>query len=80
MVALSGQWTGRYKSAYSTSSHVIEAWLFVEIRRSAYRELFQGVFNDEAVIHAIRETINHALVLGRSYFKDKIEAMTKRQT
>jgi putative transposase len=28
----------------------------------------------------IREALNHELVLGRSYFKDKIEAMTKRQT
>jgi len=27
-----------------------------------------------------RDSLNHELVLGRSYFKDKIEEMTKRQT
>jgi putative transposase len=31
-------------------------------------------------LHEIREALNHELVLGRSYFKDKIEAMTQRQT
>ena len=27
----------------------------------------------------IRESLNYELVLGRSYFKDKIEEITKRQ-
>jgi putative transposase len=31
-------------------------------------------------LHEIRDALNHELVLGRFYFKDKIEEMTKRQT
>jgi putative transposase len=31
-------------------------------------------------LHDIRDALNHELVLGRSYFKDKIEEMAKRQT
>lgn len=30
--------------------------------------------------HVIRDTLNHELVLGRSLFTDRIEAMTCRQT
>jgi len=34
---------------------------------------------DDALLHEIREALNHELVLGRSRFKDRIEAMTQRQ-
>lgn len=48
-------------------------------RQQAYRELFQHHM-DNTLLHEIRDTLNHELDLGRSYFKDKIEAMTQRQT
>lgn len=48
-------------------------------RQEAYRELFRhSIDNDQ--LHAIREALNHDLVLGRSRFKDNIEAMTDRRT
>ena len=34
---------------------------------------------DEESLHEIRDSLNHEVVLGRSYFKDKIEEVTKRQ-
>jgi len=48
-------------------------------RQYAYRELFRHHLDPDA-LHEIRTALNHELVLGRSYFKDKIEAMTERQT
>ena len=48
-------------------------------RQHAYRELFRHPLEDD-VLHEIREALNHELVVGRSYFKDEIEAITKRQT
>ena len=48
-----------------------------EERARKYRELFPRQMDREA-IDQIREALNHELVLGRSYFKDRIEAMTKR--
>jgi putative transposase len=48
-------------------------------RQSAYRELFRHHV-DDTQLHEIRDALNHELVLGRSYFKDKIEALTERQT
>jgi len=48
------------------------------IRQHAYRELFRHHLDSDA-LHEIRAALNHELVLGRSYFKDKIEAMTERQ-
>ena len=50
-----------------------------ETRQIAYRELFRHHMDNDT-IHEIRESLNHELVLEWSYFKDKIEAMTKRQT
>jgi putative transposase len=47
--------------------------------QQAYRELFRHHM-DNALLHEIRDALNHELVLGRSYFKDKIKAMTQRQT
>ena len=49
-----------------------------ENRLKAYRELFRYHI-DDGLIHDIRESINHELVLGRSYFKDRIEELSKRQ-
>lgn len=48
-------------------------------RQQAYRELFRHHLDND-LLHEIRDALNHELVLGRSYFKDKIEAMTQRQT
>lgn len=48
-------------------------------RHHAYRELFRHHL-DHDLLDEIREALNHELVLGRSYFKDKIEAMIERQT
>jgi len=50
-----------------------------ENRFRAYRELFRYHMNHED-LHAIRDALNHELVLGRTYFKDRIEALTCRQT
>ncbi len=47
-------------------------------RQEAYRELFRYHIDDE-LMHEIRESLNHELVLGRSYFKDRIEEIIKRQ-
>ena len=49
------------------------------VRAHAYRELFRNHLDSDA-LHAIREALNHELVLGRSHFKQKIERMTNRQT
>lgn len=48
-------------------------------RQAAYRELFRQHVDGET-LHDIREALNHELVLGRSHFKDKIEAITNRQS
>jgi len=50
-----------------------------EVRQEAYRELFRHHVDNET-LHEIRKSLNHELVLGRSYFKDKIEELTNRQT
>lgn len=47
-------------------------------RQFAYRELFRHHL-DESLLHEIRDAVNHELVLGRSYFKSRIEALTSRQ-
>lgn len=46
--------------------------------QEAYRELFRVHINQE-LIHDIRESLNHELVLGRSSFKNRIEEMINRQ-
>ena len=48
-------------------------------RQFVYRALFQR-YMDNDTIHKVRDALNHELVLGRSYFKDKIEEMTNRKT
>jgi len=50
-----------------------------EQRLFAYRELFRMHLASDQ-IHQIRDALNQQLVLGREDFKDKIEAMTNRQT
>jgi len=50
-----------------------------ELRQAVYRELFLHHM-DIDTLHEIRESLDHELVLGRSYFKDRIEEITKRQT
>lgn len=45
----------------------------------AYRELFRHHLDND-LLHAIRESLNQELVLGRDDFKDRIEMMTARQT
>jgi len=50
----------------------------VDERTHAYRELFSTDL-DYGQLHDIREALNQELVLGNSYFKDKIEAMTDRR-
>ena len=50
-----------------------------EERHNAYRELFRHHMDNDT-LHDIREALNHELVLGRSYFKDKVEQLTQRQT
>jgi putative transposase len=37
-------------------------------------------YDDDETLHDIRQALNHELVLGRSYFKEKIEQITRRQT
>ena len=50
-----------------------------EHRQKAYRELFRHHM-DDTILHEVRDALNHELVLGRSYFKDKVEALFNRQT
>ena len=46
-------------------------------RQDVHRELFRNHVNN-STLHDIRSALNHELVLGSSYFKDKIEALTQR--
>jgi putative transposase len=62
-----------YHPIYMTLGETSDERMFV------YRELFQRHLDDDT-IHQIRDALNHELVLGRSYFKDKIEEITNRQT
>lgn len=48
-------------------------------RQAAYRELFSRRVDDDSV-QEIRDALNRELVLGRSRFKDGVEAMTQRPT
>jgi putative transposase len=80
------QWSSYRINAQGEESSVIENHpLYLALgsslkaRNMAYRELFRNHMSTEA-LHKIRDALNHELVLGRSYFKDKIEEMTKRQT
>lgn len=79
------KWTSYHANAQAGIDPVIEAHPLytalgdtIEKRYAAYRELFRYHI-DYDTLHDIRESLNHELVLGRSYFKDKIEEITQRQ-
>ena len=80
------KWSSYHTNAQSMIDSLIEAHpLYIELgvneenRQHAYRELFRHHMDNDT-LHDVRESLNHELVLGRSYFKDKIEEITKRQT
>jgi putative transposase len=80
------KWSSYHANAQGSVDQLIEPHpLYLELdddpvkRQEVYRELFRHHMDND-LLHEIRESLNHELVLGRSYFKDKIEEMTKRQT
>jgi len=80
------KWSSYHANAQGSVDQLIEPHpLYLELdddpvkRQEVYRELFCHHMDND-LLHEIRESLNHELVLGRSYFKDKIEEMTKRQT
>ena len=50
----------------------------MKVRQQAYRELFRHHMDNDT-LHEIRESLNYELVLGRSYFKDKIKEITQNK-
>jgi putative transposase len=66
---------GRADALVAPHPIYLELGANTDLRHTAYRELFR-----HDMLHEIRESLNHELVLGRSYFKDKIEEITARQT
>jgi putative transposase len=79
------KWSSYHRNAQSGYDSLIESHpgylelgLNAAMRQAAYRELFENNLNNDT-LHDIRESLNHELVLGRSYFKDKIEEITNRQ-
>lgn len=80
------KWSSYHANAQGEKDPLIEQHpLYIELgssseaRQAAYRELFRHLMDNDT-LHEIREALNHEIVLGRSYFKDKIEEITKRQT
>ena len=80
------RWSSYARNAQGKPNNLIEAHpLYLALdrtdtgRQHAYRELFRHHADNDS-LHEIREALNHELVLGRSYFKDRIEEMTQRQT
>ena len=87
MVAHPGEypWSSYANNAYGLPDKLIAAHpIYNELsdtgakRQQAYRELFR-LHLGEVAVHDIRSALNQELVLGRNYFKDKIEEMTQRQ-
>ncbi len=72
---------GNEKSDPLITRHKLYLELDQDIKRRchAYRALFRNAL-DSHLLHEIRASVKLEMVLGRSTFKDKIEAMTKRQT
>ena len=70
---------GRINSLIEEHPVYIELGKMTELRQQAYRELFRHHIDNDT-LHEIRDSLNHELVLGRSYFKDKIKEITQRQT
>ena len=80
------QWTSYHCNAQGESKSLVEkhpSYLALgkkkDDQQHAYRDLFASHINKE-MLHEIRDSLNHELVFGRSYFKDKVEEMTNRQT
>jgi putative transposase len=80
------RWSSYAHNAYGRVNNLVTSHpLYLELddgkedRLRCYRELFKDHLDSDD-LHAIREALNQELVLGRDDFKDKIEAMTKRQT
>lgn len=69
----------RYDGLVERHPIYLELGAVDEDRQAAYRELFRNHMDSEE-LHEIRDSLNHELVLGRSYFKDKIEKITNRKT
>ncbi len=70
---------GEYQSIIEPHPSYLELGSSDMLRQTAYRELFSDQI-DAVTLHEIRQSLNHELVFGRSYFKDKIEKITERQT
>ena len=88
MVAHPGEykWSSYQGNAQNNNNHLLEHHpIYMDLgssvneRMTAYRELFRSHLDDGS-LHDIRDSLNHELVLGRSYFKNKIEEITNRQT
>ena len=88
MVAHPGeyQWSSYSVNAQGDKNSLIEKHpLYLQLatetgqQLKAYREIFREHL-DEDIVSEIREALNHELVIGRSYFKDKIDEITTRQT
>lgn len=86
MVEHSGdyKWSSYQCNAQSDNNVLIDFHpLYTQLGKStaergyAYRELFRNHIDDK-IIHDIHIALNHELVLGCSYFKDKIEETTSR--
>ena len=80
------QWSSYGVNAQGNDEGLIEPHpLYLELnsdptaRLTMYRELFRHHMDNDT-LHDIRESLNHELVLGRSYFKDRIEQIAQRQT
>lgn len=80
------QWTSYHCNAQGKQVALIEQHPnYMELgatavmRQQAYRELFVDYIDPET-LHEIRDSLNHELVFGRSYFKDEVEELTNRQT
>ena len=79
-------WSSYHTNAQGDANRLLEFHpIYLElgktksIRLKVYRELFRYHLDDE-LLHDIRQSLNHELVLGRSYFKEKIEEIRKRKS
>lgn len=79
-------WSSYQVNAYGKESDLVSphsVYLAIDrgepCRFQLYRELFRNQIGKK-LVHEIRKSLNHELVLGRSRFKDSIEQETHRQT
>lgn len=77
--------TGEYQwSSYASNAQGEPHPIYLQLGTSPsdrvvnYRELFRHHI-EGGLLHDIRESLNHELVLGNSYFREKVEEMTKRR-